>query len=548
MIAFVWAVSSLWIIPISSWHYFAHSGNRTVPSDNCDTEYAKNSFFKIIAAFFNFYLPLTVMYILYIRIFIAIRKRSEFELGQRNPGGTTLAYKSNVPDSHSNGESECNDKLPCSMEQRLGAVARARENGTRSNIPSSARNLRIVTTKRRQLPSTFKAANSTAYKVEYIYDENVVDPQTEKIERYYYEDNCSETCLSRSGWLIGNERFSMTSQRAGLQRSPRQLGDFKMSPKFSSTTSLTNCSFKSNGPCFVEHGHLQHKNTTGTKHSVVVSRSLARSQKSHRSGMKRGHSVRIDNHKQLEAEMSITPSLCIESTQTTSSSSSSSTSTFEDCRCEEGGRRACTDRDIRGARDTAVGSACRKPEAPRRVSRAKFSALGAARNVRQDESFLDKTSPISVDFSSSIDSSAPRNDDLDIMNGDENASFSMGKINLKDRLATIRQSSSLNKEIKAAKQLGVIMGAFTLCFLPYFILFLVVAFCDNCVGPGHLTAATWVGYLNSTLNPFLYPLCNANFRSKFRAMLACSSHSRSPLRVTQTECQERNTTFHPRYD
>jgi len=33
------------------------------------------------------------------------------------------------------------------------------------------------------------------------------------------------------------------------------------------------------------------------------------------------------------------------------------------------------------------------------------------------------------------------------------------------------------------------------------------------------THLTWIGYLNSTLNPFLYPLCNAAFRQKFRRML-----------------------------
>lgn len=91
--------------------------------------------------------------------------------------------------------------------------------------------------------------------------------------------------------------------------------------------------------------------------------------------------------------------------------------------------------------------------------------------------------------------------------------------NIKHRIKNFRQSSSLTREIKAARQLGVIMGAFTLCFLPYFTLFLVVAFCDSCVDTELMTAMTWIGYLNSTLNPFLYPLCNMNFRRKFRKML-----------------------------
>ena len=94
-----------------------------------------------------------------------------------------------------------------------------------------------------------------------------------------------------------------------------------------------------------------------------------------------------------------------------------------------------------------------------------------------------------------------------------------------------KPSSALKKEIKAARQLGVIMGAFTVCFLPYFVCFTVVALCPDCVDTLLMTTVTWIGYLNSTLNPFLYPLCNAAFRRKFRRMLGCMW---APLRARNT--------------
>merc|ERR1719242_1559712 len=82
----------------------------------------------------------------------------------------------------------------------------------------------------------------------------------------------------------------------------------------------------------------------------------------------------------------------------------------------------------------------------------------------------------------------------------------------------------LAKEKKAATQLGVIVGAFIFCWLPYFILFMVVAYCDSypqqCAVPYILeVSTTWCGYLNSTLNPILYPLCNKNFKIAFKRML-----------------------------
>ncbi|XP_046405494.1 histamine H1 receptor-like [Ischnura elegans] len=90
----------------------------------------------------------------------------------------------------------------------------------------------------------------------------------------------------------------------------------------------------------------------------------------------------------------------------------------------------------------------------------------------------------------------------------------------------------LQKEKKAARQLGVIMGAFMLCWLPYFVLFMVIAFCEDCVHPKIHTATIWLGYVNSTLNPILYPLCNANFKRAFKRMLGLNR--KTPVNIHGT--------------
>lgn len=77
----------------------------------------------------------------------------------------------------------------------------------------------------------------------------------------------------------------------------------------------------------------------------------------------------------------------------------------------------------------------------------------------------------------------------------------------------------LNRERKAAKQLGCIMAAFILCWIPYFIFFMVIAFCNSCCSePVHMFTI-WLGYINSTLNPLIYPLCNENFKKTFKKIL-----------------------------
>ena len=83
---------------------------------------------------------------------------------------------------------------------------------------------------------------------------------------------------------------------------------------------------------------------------------------------------------------------------------------------------------------------------------------------------------------------------------------------------TCYQDVVLAKEKKAATQLGVIVGAFILCWMPYFTLFMVVAYYGE-VNNALFTTAIWFGYFNSALNPILYPLCNANFKRAFKRML-----------------------------
>ncbi|CAF0802509.1 unnamed protein product [Adineta steineri] len=89
-------------------------------------------------------------------------------------------------------------------------------------------------------------------------------------------------------------------------------------------------------------------------------------------------------------------------------------------------------------------------------------------------------------------------------------------------------SSSFQKELKAARQLGMLVGVFTITWLPYFILFLVVAWCHNCVSDTIYTASIWLGYINSTVNPLVYPLCNIHFRRAFKKIFYCQ-HAKTKL-------------------
>ena len=70
--------------------------------------------------------------------------------------------------------------------------------------------------------------------------------------------------------------------------------------------------------------------------------------------------------------------------------------------------------------------------------------------------------------------------------------------------------------------LGVVMGAFLLCWLPFFSWYLTVTICgDNCPCPDIAVAILfWIGYFNSTLNPIIYVMTNQEFKVAFTSIVA----------------------------
>ncbi|CAK9289947.1 unnamed protein product [Gordionus sp. m RMFG-2023] len=79
----------------------------------------------------------------------------------------------------------------------------------------------------------------------------------------------------------------------------------------------------------------------------------------------------------------------------------------------------------------------------------------------------------------------------------------------------------LSKEKKAIKTLGIILGAFLVCWTPYFFAFIIHPFCNYCIPVKLFVAVTWLGYLNSALNPIIYAVYNKRFRKAFKALITC---------------------------
>ncbi|XP_041926798.1 5-hydroxytryptamine (serotonin) receptor 1A a [Alosa sapidissima] len=86
-----------------------------------------------------------------------------------------------------------------------------------------------------------------------------------------------------------------------------------------------------------------------------------------------------------------------------------------------------------------------------------------------------------------------------------------------------KKKMGLARERKTVKTLGIIMGTFIFCWLPFFIVALVLPFCKlSCFMPDWLGAViNWLGYSNSLLNPIIYAYFNRDFQNAFKKILKC---------------------------
>ncbi|KAK2157107.1 hypothetical protein LSH36_198g01016 [Paralvinella palmiformis] len=79
--------------------------------------------------------------------------------------------------------------------------------------------------------------------------------------------------------------------------------------------------------------------------------------------------------------------------------------------------------------------------------------------------------------------------------------------------------TSFSKERKATKTLGVIMGAFTACWLPFFMVALIRPYHPDAIPQWLHSLFLWLGYANSFLNPVIYARFNREFRTPFKEIL-----------------------------
>ncbi|KAM6918357.1 histamine H3 receptor-like [Xenentodon cancila] len=110
------------------------------------------------------------------------------------------------------------------------------------------------------------------------------------------------------------------------------------------------------------------------------------------------------------------------------------------------------------------------------------------------------------------------------------SSPSLGKLDPSTSRAA--QPGRLSRDKKIAKSLAIIVCVFAICWAPYTLLMIIRAACrGRCIQHYWYEVTFWLLWLNSAINPFLYPLCHSSFRRAFSKILCPKRHTTPPSSV-----------------
>ncbi|XP_043533783.1 muscarinic acetylcholine receptor M2-like [Chiloscyllium plagiosum] len=84
-----------------------------------------------------------------------------------------------------------------------------------------------------------------------------------------------------------------------------------------------------------------------------------------------------------------------------------------------------------------------------------------------------------------------------------------------------KRKVTVSREKKVTRTILAILLVFIITWCPYNVMVLIRTFCSICVPKTVWDIGYWIFYINSTINPACYALCNATFKKTFKHIILC---------------------------
>ncbi|KAJ8046892.1 Histamine H1 receptor [Holothuria leucospilota] len=480
MISIVWCLSCTWIVAIVFWHEIVNGGVRIVPEDDCDTEFYNNQYFKIFTALINFYIPMIFMIVLYGSIYREIRKRSQMEVGKMNTARTCNdRYQNSSPmQAHLDGENGAMEGLLTPEQkkvwnQEFDSGSSSRNTSGDSEVQTdSVESSRLSDKRKPKIDNQLRSISQMAF-------------VTTGIAGFiHYPDGTADDIASRYFPLNGNNHI------------PTLMKVQEVSNEGENSQSEHHVSSEAK-----DSDKQDSKGSESSKHERIPLRDIKSAPEPQKSSPTPRKSILRPTN-----SCSDTDRIRLSTPDTTQRKISFSLESSSKNRKNASRDELEPLKGRQNSIDSGVGGMKKAHRMKNRLHGPRYSLPNGhdslQRSVTSDDSQdLGSHNSLFSQFRVSF------------------ARFSVRKNRTREVLRNRIKRFSVHRERKAVKQLGIIVGCFITCWLPYFVSFLIIAFKPHFIPSTAHYALIWLGYLNSTFNPFIYPMCNGNFRKAFRRIL-----------------------------